>query len=71
MIELAWLWIQFQPHSDLTQWFMRRYARGGSRMRRVGIVAVARKLLIALWHLVEHGVVPRGAIIDLSEAPSR
>jgi transposase len=71
MIELAWLWIQYQPHSDLTQWFMRRFAGGGSRMRRVGIVAVARKLLIALWHLVEHGVVPRGAIIDLSEAPSR
>lgn len=70
MIELAWLWIQYQPHSDLTQWFMRRYARGGSRMRRVGIVAVARRLLIALWPLVEHGVVPRGAIIDLSEAPS-
>jgi transposase len=70
MIELAWLWIQYQPHSDLSQWFMRRYARGGSRMRRVGIVAVARKLLIALWHLVEHGVVPRGAIIDLSEVPS-
>lgn len=71
MIELAWLWIQYQPHSDLSQWFLRRYARAGSRMRRVGIVAVARKLLIALWHLVEHGVVPRGAIIDLSEAPSR
>jgi transposase len=71
MIELAWLWIQYQPHSDLSQWFLRRYARGGSRMRRVGIVAVARRLLIALWHLVEHGVVPRGAIIDLSEAPSR
>lgn len=69
-IELAWLWIQYQPHSDLTQWFMRRYARGGSRMRRVGIVAVARKLLIALWHLVDHGVVPRGAIIDLTEAHS-
>jgi transposase len=69
-IELAWLWIQYQPHSDLSQWFMKRYAGGGSRMRRVGIVAVARKLLIALWHLVEHGVVPRGAIIDLSEAPA-
>lgn len=66
-IELAWLWIRLQPHSDLSQWFMRRFANGGSRMRRVGIVAVARRLLIDLWHLVEHGAVPRGAVIDLAE----
>lgn len=67
-IELAWLWVRLQPHSELTQWFMRRFAGGGSRMRRVGIVAVARKLLIGLWHLVEHGAVPRGAVIDLTES---
>jgi transposase len=67
-IELAWLWIRYQPRSELSQWFTRRFAGGGSRMRRVGIVAVARKLLIALWHLVEHGVVPPGAVIDLSES---
>ena len=67
-VELAWLWIRFQPHSELSQWFMRRFAGGGSRMRRKGIVAVARKLLIALWHLVEHGTVPRGAVIDLTES---
>jgi transposase len=66
-VELAWLWIRYQPQSELSQWFMRRFAGGGSRMRRVGIVAVARKLLIALWHLVEHGVVPQGAVIDLTE----
>jgi transposase len=70
MVELAWLWIRYQPHSELSQWFMRRFAGGGSRMRRVGIVAVARKLLIALWHLVEHGVVPQGAVIDLTESCS-
>jgi transposase len=70
MIELAWLWIRFQPRSELSQWFQTRFADGGSRMRRVGIVAVARKLLIALWHLVEHGVVPKGAVIDLTESPS-
>ncbi len=70
MIELAWLWIRFQPRSDLSQWFQMRFAGGGSRLRRVGIVAVARKLLIALWHLVEHGVVPQGAVIDLTESPS-
>ena len=68
MVELAWLWIRLQPHSELSQWFMRRFASGGSRMRRVGIVAVARKLLIGLWHLVEHGAVPRGAVIDLTES---
>lgn len=69
MVELAWLWIRFQPDSELSQWFTRRYANNGSRMRRIGIVAVARKLLIALWHLVEHGVVPPGAVIDLAESP--
>jgi len=69
-VELAWLWIRYQPRSELSQWFMRRFAGGGSRMRRVGIVAVARKLLIALWHLVEHGVVPQGAVIDLTESCS-
>jgi len=69
-VELAWLWIRYQPQSELSQWFMRRFAGGGSRMRRVGIVAVARKLLIALWHLVEHGVVPPGAVIDLAESSS-
>jgi len=68
MVELAWLWIRLQPHSELSQWFMRRFAGGGSRMRRVGIVAVARKLLIGLWHFVEHGAVPRGAIIDFTES---
>lgn len=70
MVELAWLWIRFQPRSELSQWFTRRFAGGGSRSRRVGIVAVARKLLIALWHLVEHGVVPQGAVIDLTESRS-
>ena len=68
MVELAWLWIRYQPRSELSQWFQRRFAGGGSRRRRVGIVAVARKLLIALWHLVEHGVVPQGAVIDLTES---
>ena len=68
MVELAWLWIRFQPQSELSQWFLGRFAGGGSRLRRVGIVAVARKLLIDLWHLVEHGAVPRGAVIDLTES---
>jgi transposase len=63
MIELAWLWLQWQPDSALSQWFMRRFAQGGKRMRRVGIVALARKLLIALWRYVEWGVIPQGAVL--------
>lgn len=63
MIELAWLWLRWQPDSTLSQWFQRRFAQGGKRMRRVGIVALARKLLIALWRYVEWGVIPEGAVL--------
>jgi transposase len=67
MIELAWFWVRYQPQSELSQWFTRRYAPGGPRMRRIGIVALARKLLIALWRYVETQQVPGGAILK-SEA---
>jgi transposase len=60
-IQLAWAWLRFQPKSKLTLWFTERFASGGSRMRRIGIVAVARKLLIDLWRYLEHGVIPEGA----------
>ena len=64
MIELAWSWIRYQPQSALTHWFIDRYVREGSkRSKRKGIVAVARKLLIALWKYVEQDVVPEGAIL--------
>jgi transposase len=63
LIELAWLWLQWQPDSALSQWFRRRFAGGGKRLRRVGIVALARTLLIALWRYVEWGVVPEGAVL--------
>lgn len=63
MIELAWLWLRWQPDSALSQWFNRRWAHGGKRQRRVGIVALARKLLIALWRYTEHGVIPEGAVL--------
>lgn len=63
MIELAWLWLRWQPNSALSLWFNRRFAHGGRRMRRIGIVAMARKLLIALWRYVEHGVIPEGAVL--------
>jgi transposase len=62
-IELAWSWVRRQPTSALSKWYRARFAAGGSRQRRIGIVAVARKLLIALWRYLETGVVPDGAIL--------
>ena len=61
MVELAWTWLRWQPDSELSRWYARRFADHGKRARKVGIVAVARKLLIALWKYVEHGEVPAGA----------
>ena len=61
MVELSWSWLRFQPDSALTQWFNERFADGGKKARKVGIVAVARKLLIALWRFLEWGVIPDGA----------
>ena len=60
-IEIAWAWLRFQPRSKLSRWFLERFAGGGSRMRRIGIVALARRLLIDLWRFLEYGVVPEGA----------
>jgi len=61
-IQLAWSWVRWQPQSPLTQWFDTHFAKG-KRARRIGIVAVARKLVIALWRYVTTGVVPHGAIL--------
>ena len=60
-VEISWAWLRFQPQSKLSQWYMKRYANGGKRMRRIGIVAVARRLLIDLWRYLEYGKVPEGA----------
>lgn len=60
-VEIAWLWLRYQPDSALSGWFRARFAGAGKRHRRVGIVALARKLLVALWRYLEHGVVPAGA----------
>jgi transposase len=62
-IQLAWSWIRSEPHSPITRWFQERYAKGSGRSRRIGIVAVARRLIIALWRYVDQGVVPEGAIL--------
>lgn len=61
MIEVAWYWLRYQPQSRLSQWFKERFGPGGKRMRRVGIVALARKLLVALWKYLEQGLIPEGA----------
>jgi transposase len=59
--ELAWGWLRYQPESELSQWYQRRFGRGNARLRKVGIMALARKLLIALWKYVEGGEAPAGA----------
>jgi len=63
MVQLAWSWVHYQPASTLTQWYQQRFGRGSKRLRRIGIVALARKLLIALWRYVEHGEIPDGALL--------
>jgi transposase len=61
IVELAWQWLRHQPHSALTQWFVQRFGVQGKRSKRLGIVALARRLLVALWHYLAHGAVPLGA----------
>lgn len=63
MVQLAWSWLHYQPDSALAQWYRRRFGDGSRRVRRIGIVALARKLLITLWRYVEHGAIPEGAIV--------
>ena len=63
MVELAWGWLRHQPQSRTSRWFHEHTGKGGSRSRRKAIVAVARKLLVELWHYVEHGVIPAGALL--------
>jgi transposase len=67
-IEIAWSWLRYQPDSDLSQWYQRRFGSGGKRMRRIGIVAMARRLMIDLWRFVEQGVVPPGAVMKRAAA---
>jgi transposase len=61
MVELAWMWWCYQPQSRLSQWYERRFAQGSARLRKIGIVALARKLLVALWRYVAQREVPEGA----------
>jgi transposase len=60
-VEIGWCWLRFQPNSRLSLWYKKRFAGGGKRMRRIGIVALARRLMIDLWRYLEQGIVPAGA----------
>jgi len=62
-IELAWCWLQFQPQSALSVWYQQRFG-DGARSRKIGIVALARKLVIALWRYLETGEIPEGAVLS-------
>ena len=61
MTELAWGWLRYQPASELSQWYQRRFGQGNTRLRKLGIIALARKLLVALWKYLKGGEVPEGA----------
>jgi transposase len=63
LIQLAWLWLRYQPDSSLARWFRERVGSLQGRTRRIAIVAMARKLLIAIWRFTSHGIVPDGAVI--------
>jgi transposase len=64
-IQIAWGWLRYQPESKLTRWYEKRFGHGGKRLRKIGIVALARKLLIDCWYYLETGLVPEG--VELNE----
>ena len=65
-IELAWLWLRHQPGSELSRWFRERVGNIKGRIRKIAIVALARKLMVALWRYLETGLVPSGAVMHPS-----
>jgi transposase len=67
LVELAWLWLRYQPESALSQWFNTRFSSGGKRMRRIGIIALARRLAVALWRYIDQGVIPAGAKLKTAQ----
>ena len=62
-IEIAWVWLRYQPNSELSRWYQRRFGKGSKRLHKIGIVALARKLLIAIWRYLEFGALPAGAVL--------
>jgi transposase len=71
MVELAWLWLRWQPDSELSRWYRKRTHQAGARMRKVAIVALARKLLVVLWRYCREGLIPEGAAFKPSAPPVR
>jgi transposase len=67
-VELSWLWLRHQPDSELTQWFRQRTLNASKRIKRIAIVALARKLMVALWRYLTTGLVPAGALLKPAEA---
>jgi transposase len=64
LVEIAWSWMRHQPSSELAAWYRSKFSEQGARGRKVGIVAAARKLAIALWRFVEDGIIPAGAVLN-------
>jgi transposase len=62
-IEIAWGWLRYQPQSELSLWYERRFGHGSARLRKIGIVALARKILVELWKYLETGMPPAGAVL--------
>ncbi len=62
-IEIAWGWVRFQPESTLPQWYQARFGQGSAHLRKIGIVALVRKVLIALWRFLRTGALPAGAVL--------
>jgi hypothetical protein len=67
-VEMAWGWVRLQPESMLTQWYQARFGQGSARLRKIGMVALARKLLIALWRFLKTGELPAGAVLKAEGA---
>ncbi|HLE03314.1 MAG TPA: IS110 family transposase [Anaerolineales bacterium] len=61
-VEIAWGWLGYQPESELTKWYEKRFGQGSKRIRKIGIVALARRLLVELWRYLETGAIPEGAV---------
>lgn len=66
-IEIAWGWLRFQPESHLSRWYQERFGKGNSRIHRIGIVALARRLLVELWQYLETGAIPEGALLKTAQ----
>lgn len=62
-IEIAWIWLKHQPNSELSRWYLHRFEKGSKRQHKIGIVALARKLLVELWRYLEFGMLPAGAVL--------